>query len=59
MWHNKIMHYFSCKRVASTSVLPFSVIAVLPHDGRNYWPEHVAVNIMNNDVLFRGSINQH
>jgi len=53
------MHYFSCKRVASTSVLPFSVIAVLPHDGRNYWPEHVAVNIMNNDVLFRGSINQH
>jgi hypothetical protein len=68
MWHNKIMHYFSCKRVASTSVLPFSVIAVLPHDddGCNYWLEHVAVNIMNNDhtimygdVLFRGSINQH
>jgi len=52
--------------VASTSVLPFYVIAVLPHNGHNYWPEHFVVNTMNNehtimygDVLFRGSINQH
>jgi len=65
MWHNKIRHYFNCKRVASTSVLPFYVIAVLPHDGCNYWSEHFVVNTVNNehtimyDVLFRGSINQH
>lgn len=48
MWHNKIVHYLNCKRVAPTSVLPFCVTAVLPHDGRNYWPEHV-VNTMNNE----------
>jgi len=65
MWHNKTMHFFNCKRVASTSVLPFYVIAFLPHDGCNYRPEQV-LNTMNNehtimygDVLFRGSINQH
>jgi len=34
--------------VASTSVLPFYVTAVLPHDGCNYWPEHFIVNTMNN-----------
>ena len=42
------MHYFNCKRVASTSILPFYVIAVLPHEDRKYWPEHV-VYTMNNE----------
>jgi hypothetical protein len=65
MGHNEIMDYFSCKRVAFTSVPLIYLIAVLPHDGQNYWPEHVVVSTMNNehtimygDVLFR-SINQH
>jgi len=45
VWHNnKIINlYFNCKEVASTSVLPFCIIVVLPDDGHNYRPKHVVV----------------
>jgi hypothetical protein len=39
--------YFKCKGEATTSVLPFYVIAAIPNDGCNYQPKHVVVNVMN------------
>jgi len=33
--------------VVSTSVLPFSIIVVLPDDGHNYRPKHVVVFMTN------------
>jgi hypothetical protein len=37
--------YFNCKAEASTSVLPFYIILVLPNNGRNNRPKHVVVNV--------------